>query len=479
MKNRFRVKDRKRALMLMIFLAAVFLFLLCWAVIQPFNASPDEEMRYQIVQYIVKHGALPDGRDPEILNATWGISYAFYPILAYMIMAIPAKIVSLFTSSAMAMVIAARLVNVVFGTVMAYLTYKIGEMVFQNRAAKWMFTCLVTFLPGLLFVHSYVNNDSMALLSVTWIIYVWVRSVKEGWSWKICVHLAAAVSMCALSYYNAYGYILCSLIFFVISILFSQQKEHRLKFLFSRGAVIVGIVAVLAGWWFIRNAVLYNGDFLGMQASNICAEQFAAEGFRPSERISLKDQGLRIYDMFRLQPGEWPHNWIVTVAVSFVGTFGYLNIFMPYSLTKIYFLVFGIGLFGCLFAIRKLFFLRGTKVEKTRETENGEAVIHKKIYLESRWNKQNVMHLCMLLAIAITFGLLVQYSYASDLQAQGRYILPMIIPFMYFITYGYQTLLNRFIKKEWIQKFCYGVVMLFCIAGAIYTYAAVFAPNYV
>ena len=55
-----------------LFLAAVFVFLLCWAVIQPLNASPDEGMRYQIVEYIMKHGSLPHGGDPEIRNEFWG-----------------------------------------------------------------------------------------------------------------------------------------------------------------------------------------------------------------------------------------------------------------------------------------------------------------------------------------------------------------------------------------------------------------------
>ena len=40
----------------MVFLLAVFLTILMWAMVQPFNASPDEAMRYQIVDYIMRHG---------------------------------------------------------------------------------------------------------------------------------------------------------------------------------------------------------------------------------------------------------------------------------------------------------------------------------------------------------------------------------------------------------------------------------------
>ena len=47
-----------------IFVFVVFVFCLAWALAAPFDASPDESMRYQIVEFIAKHGSLPDGRDP-------------------------------------------------------------------------------------------------------------------------------------------------------------------------------------------------------------------------------------------------------------------------------------------------------------------------------------------------------------------------------------------------------------------------------
>lgn len=71
------VKTVKKEYAIWIFVLLVFVFYLSWALAAPFDASPDESMRYQIVEFIVKHGTLPDGRDPEIRNANWGISYAF------------------------------------------------------------------------------------------------------------------------------------------------------------------------------------------------------------------------------------------------------------------------------------------------------------------------------------------------------------------------------------------------------------------
>ena len=47
-----------------IFVFFMFIFFVCWAIVQPFNSAPDEEMRYQICQYIFNNGCLPQGGDP-------------------------------------------------------------------------------------------------------------------------------------------------------------------------------------------------------------------------------------------------------------------------------------------------------------------------------------------------------------------------------------------------------------------------------
>ncbi|MGN0251848.1 MAG: DUF2142 domain-containing protein [Oliverpabstia sp.] len=470
-------KGKKRNIQIVFFLISVFVFLTAWAVVQPLDSSPDEKMRYQIVQFLVKHGTLPDGRDPEIRNEFWGISYAFNPILAYMIMAIPAKIVSMFTSSAMAMLIASRMVNVVFGTCMAYLVMRIGEMLFDGRE-KWLFTCLITFLPGLVFVHSYVNNDSMALLSSAWIVYAWVRSIREGWTVKVSIHLALAISMAGLSYYNVYGFILCSMLFFAFSVLFASGEKKDVAFLFARGGMIAVIVILLIGWWFIRNGILYDGDILGWNISTEYAEKYAIEELKPSNRATPEALGWTIKDMMLYQPSGWEHNWLVTVAVSFVGTFGYLNIFMPTILSKVYLLFLAVGLFGMLPVFKKMFSMRGKKVTVRKEKTKTETIKCKTVVKQNIWNWKNLFHWHMLLAMVIPVILLVKYSYQNDFQAQGRYILPMVIPFMYFVTCGYGTVTERLVKNERIKKWLYTGIETLYVLGAVYTYFGVFLPNY-
>lgn len=457
------------------FCAVVFIFLIAWVVVQPYNVSPDESMRYKIVEYLVKYGRIPHGGDPEIRDAVWGISYAFNPILAYMLAAVPAKIVSLFTNDAFAILVAARMMNVLLGTGMAFLVLRIARRLFLG-AQRWMFAALVMFLPGTLFVFSYVNNDGLALFSTALVILMWVRSLEDDWSWKTCIGLAIGIGLCVLSYYNAYGVILCSVLFFGITILMCRDKKGDVKFLISRGAVITGIVLVLAGWWFVRSYIIYDGDILGMRTSSMYAEMYAQDMYKPSNRLTMQKMGMSIWDMFFYVPGDWEHNWLITALISFVGTFGFMTVFMPYLLSKIYILFFGGGLCGLVIRFKDTFALAKERIIQQKRKLGGDILIVEVVEKHKCWRKKNVFHWCMLIAMVIPFMLLVYYAYCSEFQAQGRYMLPGIIPLMYFVTYGYGNVLNKFVKREQVSKMLYMAASMLLVIGALYAYVGAFLP---
>ena len=174
MSRKFKNKQKLGRTVCMIFaLLLVFGIYLAWACSQRHNFSPDEGMRSRIVQYIYEHGKLPHGGDPEIRDEDWGISYAFNPILSYMISALFMKITSFFTTDEWALLISARMVNVLFGTASAYCIFKIGEALFK-KGERVMFFFLCTLLPGAAILYTYINCDGLALFSSSFIIYMWV-----------------------------------------------------------------------------------------------------------------------------------------------------------------------------------------------------------------------------------------------------------------------------------------------------------------
>ena len=471
------MNKRKEKIVEILFLTGVFVFLLFWAVVQPFKPSPDEAMKYQIVEYIMKYGTLPHGGDPEIRHELWGISYAFNPILPYIAGAVFGKAALIFTSAEMAPVIAARIVNVLFGTATAALTIKTGKKLFQKESSK-VFVVLVCFLPGAVFINSYINTDSIALFSTAWIVWCWVKALKNGWGKGVCIELALALSVCALSYYNAYGFILCSVFFFAGSIMFCEDKSWNYKKMFSLGFLIIVVVVICAGWWFVRNGILYHGDVLGMRTSSEYAQLYAREDLKPSNRITPQSQGMSIWEMLFWIPGEWKFNWLVTVAVSFIGTFGFLDIFMPKAWSLVYIVVFAAGIAGVFFQIRRQFFVTGLQKSVRHAKDNAGDTVYITIRKNKRWDMKNYFHLCLLAAMVIPFILLVKYAYSSDFQAQGRYLMPMLIPFMYFITLGYTNIIDKFVKSQKVKRWISNLFCIVYIASAIGVYIFVFVPNY-
>ena len=461
------------------FCVLVFVLLLVWMGVQPFETSPDEAMRYDVIKFMFNHGTLPHGGEAEIRNEIWGISYAFHPYLSGILSAVFMKITSIFTTDSTALLWAARMVNVFLGVGTTFLSLRIGKRLFSG-GARWLFTALVSLLPGAFFLFTYLNNDGLAIFTTALIILMWARSMQDGWSLKTCIGLAIGISLCALAYYNAYGIILCSIIFFVTTVLMCREKKFDWQFLLSRGAIITGIILVLAGWWFVRTYIIYDGDFLGMKISDSYAQQHAIEALKPSNRATMQSTGRSIIDMFFYVHEGWRHNWVVTVVTSFIGMFGYMAIDMPFTLTKVYVAFLGTGLIGILLGAQAGFFnlRRETIGQRIEPSENGK-IITRTIRQNKLWRKENIFRWCMLIAVVIPTVLLVYYSYTSDLQAQGRYLMSALIPLMYLVVWGYQKLLERFVKNTKIREIFYIGAALLLLVGLIYTTVAVFIPGYI
>ena len=452
-------------------------FTFAWMIIQPYNVSPDEQMRYDLINYIYENGVLPRGDEPLLRHEIWGISYAFNPYLSGLISALFMKGVSVFTINSTCLLIAARMTGVLCTAGTVWMGIRFSRIFFQG-ILRWVFIFFISLLPEVIFLGSYLNNDSLALFTSAWIICIWAYVLKEGWTWKNCIQLGIAISVCLLSYYNAYGVILCSVIFFCITILLCQEKMWDWKRLFSHGIIIFIIIALLAGWWFIRNYVIYDGDILGMKTSTITSELYALEEYKPSNRITPKNLGMSILDMFFWIPGKWNFNWVGMLFVSFIGVFGQMTVFMPSVLPKIYMVVYAVGLLAVIPQIKVLFLPSYDLISVGRKKEDKAEIITKKYRKGMPWKNERIFNQVMLLSIIIPVILCVYYAYASDFQAQGRYIMPMLFPFIYFVVKGYEKILYGWIKNEVIRKLCLILLMAFALFVAGYSYFVVFAPQY-
>lgn len=413
---------------------------------QPFGNPPDEYNRFLIPSYIAEHGTLPNGYDESIRIPGYGFSYAFQPILPYMIQGYAMRFVGLFTDSASALLYTARIVDFVFGFITALFVLLLSKKWFLEKRIQYLFAFLVTFLPQSIFMHTYVNTDSCCMMSIAIMLYGLTKGLKDHFSYSSCVILSVGIILCALSYYNAYGFILSSILLFTAHYLSCRDsKPAKVKITFDwkpflkKGIFISVLVLAGISWWFIRSAVLYDGDILGLKSRDLCASLYANPNLRPDTRVTFQNQGYSFFGMLR------ESDFITLSTLSFIGVYGPMTIVTSIWIYRFYKVLFGVGLFLCVTAnvIAKFPLLQ----KKTLSAADSKAPNKKLIYSDTLYAEKPVFrvfyHCNMIFCILMPCILSACYSYTTDYQPQGRYILPMLIPFCYYCIRG--------IQKGWIS----------------------------
>ena len=467
-----------------------FLFFLSW--ILPFNKGPDEEMRYLVPQYIYKHGTLPAGWDPEIRHEIWGISYAFHPILPYVLGGWLMRLVGLFSDSEKALLMAARFANILIGMGFYWYVQQIAKKLFSRRMFRYFFIALLSMLPQLLYLFVYVNTDGIAIFSGAIIIYYWLAGMERKWDRRSCTGLAVAVAVCALSYFTAYGYALFSILLFVGTMaVFYREKGFKVwaGAVLKRGIYITVLVFLLTGWWFVRTAVLYDGDFLGLYAPNKYGEMYAQEEFKPSNRESVQEQGISLEEMLKTED-EGGMDWMRTTWRSFIGYFGFLEEPLGLDIYEIHKKIFALGFLGIgLYAGLALLYyiragmrrlLKGSPLGKAawlQDKEEGAVLVRPsfavdegKIRGPNFWILQISLGCCIIIPILLSL----YYSYCDDFQPQGRYVMPLAVPLMYFVTAGIQRFVTLFFRKWFVY-----IMMIPLFYGILHVFLGAFVSVYI
>ena len=442
-KNKKIIKN----IMIAIFLA--YIFILCFSTARgtEFNSAPDEKMKYDVCKYIYNNSKLPHGGEESIRDENYGISYAFMPILSYIISAVFMRLFDIFSTDPFSLIVSARLVSVLCITAYAFMCIKISEKLFKG-IYKWVFVAFATLLPQLLYLGSYINNDALAQLSISIIIYSWIIGLEKDWNWKSCIILGVGIGLCSMSYYNAYGYILTSVILYFVS---GVVKKMNIKEFLKKGFAIAGIAILIGGWWFLRSYILYDGDIFAIKTQREYGQKYALEAFKPTNRKTPANQGYSFKYMLK------DLNWVGTTKASFIGLFGYMDTFMKGGFYKVYETIGEVALLGLVLGV-VIWIIKKIRKNTTEKESNLINEVKNKILLDA----------IFIINIIITIALSLYYSYNMDFQPQGRYIMPMIIPFMYFLTIGIKNIFDIIIKNEKIKNVLLGVGIIILAIMAIY-----------
>lgn len=401
-----------------------------------FANPPDEHARYLIPKYICTHGTLPTGLEEEVRVPGYGISYGLYTVFPYIIQGYVMYFVNRFTASELILLYSARMVNVVFGILMALVVYRIGLKVFSDSRFRWLFCFAVMYMPQSLFLHTYVNTDSCCMLSTAIMIYALVSCYQDGMKYQNCLWMAVGIILCALSYYNAYGYIIsCILLFLAYFLSVKNGKPaYDWRGMIKWGCFISMLVLLGIGWWFIRSYIVLDGDFLGLATIKKLKIQYAVESVNPLTTQTYQERGYSVWEMMK------EHHTFIELLNSFIAMYGSMSICASLWLYRAYKMFFAAGLFGIISSLCIRVFSGRTSLS-----------IHRTFF-----------HVNMLFCILMPAVLTIYYAYTMDYQGQGRYLLPALIPFIYYIVKGIEKLAGLCLGRYSLPRWLVNAGLLFC-----------------
>lgn len=420
--NKYDKRQITRGVIVFLVLTAIFILYCSWSSVLPVSQSPDEEMRLDVPKFIIDNGFLPRGDDPAIRNEIWGISYAFN-VYGSSLIAVPFMLVAKVVSGSLASIyFAARVANNLLCILALFYVYRLSRKVGLQFISSIFAVILLGLWPQFAFLASYFNSEGLEFLSTIMVVFYAYSAKTNNFEYKSCVKWGLAIGILALSYYYAYGAIIASVIYYYGCAIKERKNLENPKRVSKERFILKPLVIFLsaflvAGWFFIRNAILYNGDFFGMNASSQAAEQYGSGWHKPSQRSTFKKLGFSIISMFNKDTVDvLPCSpWIVFTAKSCVGTFGYFTIHLSEKLFYGYVLLV---LPALLLGIVLLFF----------------KCVYKKKILD---------FVSVVLIIIVPFFLSMYYSYSSDWQPQGRYIMAGFPVLTIVVAYGWQTVFSK------------------------------------
>ncbi len=183
-------------------------------------------------------------------------------------------------------------------------TYLLALEIDADKTLAAVAAAIVAFNPMFIFISASVNNDNLAVMLATLALWLLTRFITHDTTTRQFIILGIVLGLAALSKVSDLGLLAIAAGVFVF-LLWRGRGEKTFGSFVTGSIVCAAIVVALAGWWYVRNWLLY-GDPL---AFNVWV---AIAGGRPTpatlSTLLGEFQGFRI---------------------SFWGNFGGVNIIAP------------------------------------------------------------------------------------------------------------------------------------------------------
>jgi len=295
----------------------------------------------------------------------------------------------------------ARVVNLVFGALTVWLTWATARVIWPRRPALAAGSAaFVAFNPMFLYMAGAINNDVAAAAAGAAVVYACVRLLHDevGVSPRWGVWFGLLYGLALMSKFNLAAII----VVIEAAMTWVAWRRNQWRAWLAANAIMVGVAGALAGWWFVRNQMLY-GEPTGFE--------------RLTELWGVRDPR----DSFWLAVSELPYAW-----TSLWGRFGYGQIPLP---SWIYAALGGVlALSAAGYVVAAVRGSRGVGEERSggagKQRSGGEE--GRSGHLPLSLPPSAPALLLLALNVAVFFAVLFNYLLVSPAGPMGRFFFPAL-----------------------------------------------------
>ncbi|HEX7587021.1 MAG TPA: glycosyltransferase family 39 protein [Anaerolineae bacterium] len=218
-----------------------------------------------------------------------------------------------------------RLYSLLLGAGTVVLTYALAREVLPERPIIALgAAAFVAFLPQFIFISAAISNDNLATLLTVGTLWQLVRITRLGLTRTRIAVLGVLVGAALVTKLNTIA--LTPLVLIALAYVAKAKREWRSAI---EGALIVaGIVALIAGWWYLRNLQLYGDLTTFSRLAGLVGERPRSLNFL--RWFSAESEGLRL---------------------SLWGLFGWFNIMAAPPFYVLFDALAAVGLLGMVVAL--------------------------------------------------------------------------------------------------------------------------------
>ncbi len=152
-----------------------------------------------------------------------------------------------------------RLFSILLGAVTIVMVYRSAKLLApRNPTVPIVAAGLTALNPMFIFIAASVNNDNLVTALNSAVIYLLLKTLRDGFDTKRSLLIAVLVTAATLSKLS--GLILVPII--AIAALWSAWQRKNWRGLIILGTAMAAIWAIGASWWYLRNMELY-GELFG------------------------------------------------------------------------------------------------------------------------------------------------------------------------------------------------------------------------